>query len=49
MELKAKKALVLGAGRSGVAAARFLAERGAIVALHDKKEIESWSEPARSL
>ena len=41
--------MVLGAGRSGVASAKFLAERGAIVALHDKKEIESWSEPARSL
>jgi len=26
-----------------------MAERGAIVALHDKKEIEIWPEPARSL
>ena len=49
MELNGRKALVLGAGRSGVASAKFMAERGAIVALHDKREIESWSEAARSL
>lgn len=49
MELQGKKTLVLGAGKSGVASARFLAERGATVALHDKKPIESWSEEARSL
>lgn len=49
MQIEAKKALVLGAGRSGVASARFLAERGAIVALHDKKEVENWSEAACSL
>ncbi len=49
MEISGRKALVLGAGRSGVASAKFLAERGGIVALHDKKEIESWSEAARSL
>lgn len=49
MKIEGRKALVLGAGRSGVAAARFLAERNATVALHDKKEIESWSDDARSL
>ncbi len=49
MELLGKKSLVLGAGRSGVESARFLAERGAIVALHDKKPVEEWTEPARSL
>ncbi len=49
MELKGKKALVLGAGRSGTASAKFLAEHGATVALHDRKEAESWSEAARSL
>ena len=49
MQIEGKKALVLGAGRSGVASATFLAERGAAVALHDKKEIENWSEVARSL
>lgn len=49
MEIEGKKAIVLGAGKSGVEAARFLADRGAIVALHDKKDVESWPEMARSL
>lgn len=49
MEIFGRKTLVLGAGRSGIASAKFLAERGATVALHDKKDVESWSEPARSL
>src|SRR5688572_27259652 len=49
MELKERKTLVLGAGRSGIASARFLAERGATVALHDKKPIEDWRECAKSL
>lgn len=49
MNLSGKKTLILGAGKSGVAAAKFLAERGAVVALHDKKEIEKWSDEARSL
>src|SRR6186997_3028640 len=49
MEISERKALVLGAGRSGVASSRFLSERGAIVALHDKKPVEEWSDEARSL
>ncbi len=49
MEIKGKKALVLGAGKSGVESARFLAERGAIVALHDKKDVKGWPEMAKSL
>ena len=49
MELSGRKSLVLGAGKSGVASAKFLAERGTIVALHDQKEVETWSEEARSL
>ncbi len=49
MQTEGTKALVLGAGKSGVASARFLAERGAVVALHDKKDVEAWSEAARSL
>lgn len=49
MEIKGRKTLVLGAGKSGVASAKFLSEKGAIVALHDKKEISQWSEEARSL
>lgn len=49
MNLEGRKTLVLGAGKSGIASARFLAERGAVVALHDKKPQEEWSEEARSL
>ena len=49
MELQGKKTLILGAGKSGVAVAKFLAERGAVVALHDKKPFEDWTEEARSL
>src|SRR5436190_9816542 len=49
MEISGRKALVLGAGRSGVASSRFLSERGAIVALHDKKPVEEWTDEARSL
>jgi UDP-N-acetylmuramoylalanine--D-glutamate ligase len=49
LDLKGKKTLVLGAGKSGVASARFLAQRGATVALHDKKPLDEWSEAARSL
>src|SRR5215203_1235488 len=49
MLIDGRKTLVLGAGKSGVAAARFLAARGAIVALHDRKPLEDWSEEAKSL
>ncbi|HLL71214.1 MAG TPA: UDP-N-acetylmuramoyl-L-alanine--D-glutamate ligase [Pyrinomonadaceae bacterium] len=49
MELSGKKVLIIGAARSGVAAARFLAARGAIVALNDRKAIEEWTEEARAL
>src|SRR4051812_44876708 len=49
MQIAGRKALVLGAGKSGVASARFLAQHGATVALHDKKPINEWSDAARSL
>jgi UDP-N-acetylmuramoylalanine--D-glutamate ligase len=49
LEINGKKTLVLGAGKSGVTSAEFLAERGAVVALHDKKPIEDWTDEARSL
>jgi UDP-N-acetylmuramoylalanine--D-glutamate ligase len=49
MELKGRKTLVLGAGKSGVESARFLVEHGAVVALHDKKEVDDWTDTARSL
>ncbi len=49
MQINGRKALVLGAGKSGIESARFLAACGATVALHDKKPVEDWSETARSL
>ena len=49
LELLGKKTLVLGAGKSGVACARFLRERGAVVALHDRKSIAEWTDEAKSL
>ena len=49
MLLEGKKTLVMGAGKSGVASARFLAEHGAVVALHDKKPVAEWTDEARSL
>lgn len=50
MKLEGRKILVLGAGKSGVASAKFLAARGAkAVALHDKKPIAEWTEAARAL
>lgn len=39
----------MGAGKSGVESARFLAGHGATVALHDRKPVEEWSDAARSL
>jgi UDP-N-acetylmuramoylalanine--D-glutamate ligase len=49
MEVTGKKVLIIGAARSGIAAAKFLAARGAIVALNDQKPIEKWSEAALAL
>ena len=49
MELEGKKTLVLGAGKSGIASTRFLAKRGATVALYDKKPVDEWTDEARSL
>ncbi len=49
MEVTGKKVLVIGAARSGVASARFLSARGAVVALNDRKPIEEWSPEAAAL
>ena len=49
MDLAGKKVLIIGAARSGIAAAQFLSTRGAIVALNDQKPLEKWSEPALGL
>jgi UDP-N-acetylmuramoylalanine--D-glutamate ligase len=49
LQVEGKKVLVIGAARSGIAAARFLAARGAIIALNDRKPIEEWPEEALAL
>lgn len=49
MLIEGKKALVLGAGKSGVESAKFLSARGAVVALHDKKPVDQWTASARGL
>ena len=49
MELAGKKVLIVGAARSGIAAARFLLGQGAIVALTDQKPLEKWTPEALAL
>ncbi len=49
MNVTGKKVLIIGAARSGIASARFLTERGAIVALNDQKPLEKWSADALAL
>jgi UDP-N-acetylmuramoylalanine--D-glutamate ligase len=44
-----KKVLIIGAARSGIAAARFLLNQGAIVALNDRKPLDQWSPEALTL
>ena len=39
----------MGAARSGVASAQFLAQRGAIVAPNDAKPFEQWPDEAKEL
>ena len=41
--------MVIGAARSGIASARFLAQRGATVALNDRKPLSEWSREALEL
>jgi UDP-N-acetylmuramoylalanine--D-glutamate ligase len=49
LDVKGRKALVIGAARSGIASARFLAQRGATVALNDRKPLSEWSQGALDL
>jgi UDP-N-acetylmuramoylalanine--D-glutamate ligase len=49
MNVAGKKVLVVGAARSGVACAKFLAAHGATVALNDAKPLEQWSTDALAL
>lgn len=44
-----KKVLIIGAARSGIAAAKFLMNQGAVVALNDRKPLEQWSPDALAL
>jgi UDP-N-acetylmuramoylalanine--D-glutamate ligase len=47
--LSGKKVLIIGAARSGIAAAKFLLAQGAVVALTDQKPIEKWTQEALAL
>jgi UDP-N-acetylmuramoylalanine--D-glutamate ligase len=49
LKVEGKKVLVIGAARSGIAGAKFLAKRGAIVALNDTKPTEEWAPEAVAL
>ena len=49
MEVKGKTAIVIGLGRSGVAAANLLLARGADVIVNDAAPIEKWSDAAKAL
>ena len=49
LKLEGKKVLVIGAARSGIASANFLAKRGATVALNDAKPIDQWDSAAVAL
>ena len=49
MDISGKKILVIGAARSGVACAQFLAARGAVVALNDRKPLAEWPTDALAL
>ncbi len=49
MNVDGKKVLVMGAARSGITCARFLAKRGATVALNDAKSLEEWNAEALAL
>ena len=49
MHVKDKTAIVIGLGRSGVAAAQLLLQRGAQVIANDSAPIEKWSDAARAL
>jgi len=49
LDVKGRKALVIGAARSGIASARFLVQRGARVALSDRKPLSEWPPEALDL
>jgi UDP-N-acetylmuramoylalanine--D-glutamate ligase len=48
-DLHDRQALVLGLARSGVAAARFLSDAGAVVTAYDRRDVEALADAVRSL
>ncbi len=49
MDLHGKKLIVLGVGKTGLATARFLAGRGARIAVTDAKPVSAWGEALTAL
>lgn len=49
LEVRGSKVLVVGAGKSGVAAAELLLSRGATVHLNDARDVAAWSREALAL
>lgn len=49
LEVAGRKVLIIGAARSGIACAKFLAARGAVVAINDQKPLAEWSAEAVAL
>ena len=49
LNLKDKKALVVGLGKSGIAASRLLHRHGAIVTATDSNPVETLSDEAKNL
>ena len=49
MDLKEKKVAIIGVGKTGLATARFLAGRGARIAVTDAKPVSAWGEARTSL
>jgi UDP-N-acetylmuramoylalanine--D-glutamate ligase len=44
MELEGKRILIIGMGKTGVAAATFSGRRGAVLALTDEKPAAAWGD-----
>jgi hypothetical protein len=49
MQIEGRKALVLGSRKIRHRIGSLPAERGAVVALHDKKAVEEWTDEAKKL
>ena len=49
MDLKGKKIIVLGVGKTGIATAKFLGKQGAQVAVTDEKPLDAWGTEFESI